>query len=253
MRSPFSLYALLIVAALGSHPPMVAAQDIEPLADVAVQAAAWGTNAFNGMINIITKKSEDVCGFRIDGYLQRYEDHIGVTLVPDSLALGRAFYTFENVDGARAYGFEAELAMEQERVPDNVGASMWYALNAFTGQRVRGVSLDVPLATQFGLLTEAMPQARRIGMLYNSHAHASLEVFNQARSAMPRGVELEAVDVARFGSRADAIDHLLNRRAAPWFEIVVNLPVAQRLSFTLPRTLVDGAHHVITSETEVRR
>lgn len=68
---------------------------------------------------------------RVDGYWQRYRNLIGLRFEEDPFALGRQFFFFDNIDGATAYGLEAELAYEAE----GGRVSAWYAFNEFDPQQ----------------------------------------------------------------------------------------------------------------------
>ena len=74
---------------------------------------------------------------RINAYYQRFEDLIGFRVLPDPLAIGRTFYTADNIDGADSWGTEVELGFEGKARK----LSVWYAYNDFeadqTGQALR--------------------------------------------------------------------------------------------------------------------
>ena len=81
-----------------------------------------------------------------------------------------------------------------------------------TGQpQTAGVTSTVPVRPQLDLIREALPECRTIGMLYRSDSTAGLAP-DQVREALPQPLKLTAVDVAKCGSVAAAIDQLLDSK-----------------------------------------
>ena len=100
--------------------------------------------------------------------------------------------------------------------------------------RASGVSVEVPVAAQFRLMAEALPNARSVGMLYRSDTPASAALLEKARRAAPKGFRLEAIAVDRHKSVADAINALLARNV----EIVWTAPDASVYSVPAIRSLL---------------
>ena len=78
-----------------------------------------------------------------------------------------------------------------------------------TGRRMAGVSTDVPLSVQFGLIAEALPRATTIGVLYRSDNENSARILAGATAGLPKGWKIQAVAVDKHESVAKAIDALL--------------------------------------------
>jgi putative tryptophan/tyrosine transport system substrate-binding protein len=79
------------------------------------------------------------------------------------------------------------------------------------GRITPGVSTDVPLAAQFRLICEALPQAATAGLLYRSDSDKSTRMLAAARAALPKGWKLQAVAVDKHDSVAKAIEDLLGK------------------------------------------
>lgn len=78
-----------------------------------------------------------------------------------------------------------------------------------TGRKIAGVSTNVPLGVQFGLIAEALPRATTIGLLYRSDNQNSARMLAEAKAKLPKGLKLHAVAVDKHESVAKAIDALL--------------------------------------------
>lgn len=78
-----------------------------------------------------------------------------------------------------------------------------------SGRPVRGVTMEPAPAEQLALIRRAIPKARSVGVLYSSASPASVTLLEQARSATPTGLVLEAVDVASYANASAAIDALV--------------------------------------------
>lgn len=120
-------------------------------------------------------------------------------------------------DGTRVFvavGTEAALWLH-ERAPSTVGLVYCMVadpegLGLHEGRGSWGVSTDVPLNEQFGLMREATPKARSVGVLYRSgQGEADL---SQVRAALPDGWRLEAIDADGYSNIADAINALMERQ-----------------------------------------
>jgi putative ABC transport system substrate-binding protein len=79
------------------------------------------------------------------------------------------------------------------------------------GNAIAGVTLDVPLPDQFTLISQAIPKARAVGMLYRSNTPEGQRLLKSVQASLPKDWHLEAVAVDKFGSISDAIDELTNR------------------------------------------
>ena len=71
------------------------------------------------------------------------------------------------------------------------------------GRSVGGVTTDVSIAQQFGLITEALPQAHVVGTLYRSD--------DAAGKGLPMGWKVESIAVNDYPSVAAAIDALTQK------------------------------------------
>lgn len=74
-----------------------------------------------------------------------------------------------------------------------------------------GVTTTVPASDQFRFIGEVLPRARRIGVVHRSGSATSRFYLAEAEAALPRGWELESVDLDAAASVAAAIDDLLSR------------------------------------------
>ena len=85
------------------------------------------------------------------------------------------------------------------------------------GRKTYGVTTEVPLAQQFALLAEALPQARTIGMLYHSDTPEGKRLLAAVKEALPNGWQLAPAAVDKCGSVAQAIDELTRQHVdAVW-------------------------------------
>ncbi|HZW10824.1 MAG TPA: ABC transporter substrate binding protein [Phycisphaerales bacterium] len=84
-------------------------------------------------------------------------------------------------------------------------------------ERSTGVTTTVPVADQFELIAEALPGAKRIGVLHRAGSHTSAALLRAARDRLPRGWSIEAVDLDAFQSPADGVRELIAARVdAVW-------------------------------------
>lgn len=74
-----------------------------------------------------------------------------------------------------------------------------------------GVSTDVPLADQFALIREALPQAVTVGLLYRQGDPASMQDLAAVRQFLPAPLRLDAIAIDMESTPAVAIDTLLSR------------------------------------------
>lgn len=75
-----------------------------------------------------------------------------------------------------------------------------------------GVSTDIKPANQLAIIREAMPKARRMGLLYDSRNERSVRLLRRAQGEMLEGTELVAVDVAGHKSAGQAVEALFEKR-----------------------------------------
>lgn len=73
---------------------------------------------------------------------------------------------------------------------------------------MRGVTTDVPLASQLGLINEALPATRTVGMLYRGDQSGSSQQVEELRRSLPADWRLVAIPIERHPGPADAIDAL---------------------------------------------
>jgi putative tryptophan/tyrosine transport system substrate-binding protein len=79
------------------------------------------------------------------------------------------------------------------------------------GRPVWGVTTDVAVADQLSLISEALPQARTIGMLYRSDTEDGRAELKSLEGAVPHDWHVEAVAVNESPSVAEAIDSLTQK------------------------------------------
>jgi ABC-type uncharacterized transport system substrate-binding protein len=81
-------------------------------------------------------------------------------------------------------------------------------------KNVAGVSVTKPVKEQFTLIQKVMPDLRSIAMLYRSSSIKSMETLVDVKAHLPASWKLEAVDVDKADSMAEAISELFRRDAA---------------------------------------
>jgi putative ABC transport system substrate-binding protein len=74
-----------------------------------------------------------------------------------------------------------------------------------------GVTTDVPIADQLKLVAEALPRARRIGLMYHSDTPEGKAALADLQKALPDGWQVEAVAVNDFPTVAAAIESLMQK------------------------------------------
>ena len=79
------------------------------------------------------------------------------------------------------------------------------------GRAAFGVTTDVSIGQQLGLIGEALPRARAVGMLYHSDSAAGKSALASMTAALPGGWRVEPIAVNDYGSIADAIDTLTQK------------------------------------------
>jgi putative tryptophan/tyrosine transport system substrate-binding protein len=75
-----------------------------------------------------------------------------------------------------------------------------------------GVTMEVSEADQFTLISQALPSAKVVGMLYRSDSDAGKQALETFRQQLPKGWRLEAVAVNDYSTVAAAIDALTAQR-----------------------------------------
>jgi putative ABC transport system substrate-binding protein len=76
------------------------------------------------------------------------------------------------------------------------------------GSECWGVTTEVAISEQIQLMTEALPHAKTVGVLYRSDLPASADMLKQLQAAVPHDWHVEAVATNDHASIADAIDAL---------------------------------------------
>lgn len=105
------------------------------------------------------------------------------------------------------------------------------------GRVTQGITLDVPLKSQFGLIGQALPQARTLGMLYKSKTERGGRLLKAVREALPEGWQLEAVDLDAQESVAKALETLFKRKV----DVVWTAPDSAVFDASTVRALLLGA------------
>ncbi len=75
-----------------------------------------------------------------------------------------------------------------------------------------GVTTTVSIFAQVGLIQQALPKARHVGMLFRSSNALGGQLVNQMRSTLPAGWQLTAIDIDEYRSVAEAINTLMGRK-----------------------------------------
>lgn len=79
-------------------------------------------------------------------------------------------------------------------------------------EKVAGVSVTKPIWEQFEIIGEAIPGLRSIGLLYRSSSEQSMRMLTEVTGELPRGWQLEAVDVDGMQTMGAAIQELVTRK-----------------------------------------
>ncbi len=79
------------------------------------------------------------------------------------------------------------------------------------GHPASGVTTDVSLADQFTIISQALPRAQVVGLLYHSDTSEGKAQLASLAAALPRGWRVEAVAVNEHSSIAEAIDALTGK------------------------------------------
>ena len=118
----------------------------------------------------------------------------------------------DKVDVITAVGTGAASWIRKNMLPtDNLVYCMvaGSGQTALKGPNVTGVTTDIPIASQFSVISQALPKARVIGILFSSKSKKSLKHLADAKAALPKGWGIVSVDVAKHKSRANAMFTLL--------------------------------------------
>ena len=60
---------------------------------------------------------------------------------------------------------------------------------------VHGISTDVPFEMQFKLISDALPEVRTVGMLYNSQTQEGRSFLEKVQASLPKGWQLKAIAI----------------------------------------------------------
>lgn len=99
---------------------------------------------------------------------------------------------------------------------------------------VLGISTDVPIKSQFKLISEALPRARCVGMLYRSKTEKGKFFLKRVKANLPKGWILEAVAIDKHNTVAEAIRELFKRD----IDIVWTFPDSSIYNRATVRTLL---------------
>ena len=78
---------------------------------------------------------------------------------------------------------------------------------------LQGVSTDVPLELQFRLISQALPKARTIGMLYQAQSTDGKALLKRVQAHLPKGWQVKPIavdDTGKYKTRSQAIDALFD-------------------------------------------
>ena len=119
-------------------------------------------------------------------------------------------HTFAAVGSPAAMSLNGRLADDEQLfyclVPDPQGKGITDKAT------VSGISMDVPIEAQFVLIGRALPEARRVGMIYRSKDVRSHRLMREVRDHLPKGWTLEAVDADGYEKVGEAIEALFARQ-----------------------------------------
>ena len=86
------------------------------------------------------------------------------------------------------------------------------AAAGLAGGRVSyGVSTDIPVKSQLGLIAEALPKARSLGILYRSNTPEGQRQLKSLQEILPKDWQIKPVALDKYGSIADAVDSLMKQ------------------------------------------
>ena len=125
--------------------------------------------------------------------------------------------------------------------------------NKLTGPNIGGVALDVALSQQMAYVQRALPQAKRIGVVYDEPASGAL--VREAEKYLKEGVRLVARDVKSPWAAARAIEQMAGQVDAFWmlwdpvvantatFRLLVEFCLTNRVALISPAVpfVADGA------------
>lgn len=80
------------------------------------------------------------------------------------------------------------------------------------GHPCLGVTTEVPISDQIQLLSQAIPHARSVGLLYRSDTAGGKTSLSDLQHALPDGWHVDAVAVNDYPSVAQAIDALMQKQ-----------------------------------------
>lgn len=147
--------------------------------------------------------------------LQQQLTQLGHGVKSKPLADFRADYPLQPDVTVIAIGTQAAHSLD-ETLP--VTVAMVYCMVTNTAslelapdRRAWGVVTDIDYRAQCDLITEALPSARAIGLLYNGRTKRGTLLLRQFREAAPDHWRLEPVDVSKFDATPKAITELFDR------------------------------------------
>ncbi len=80
------------------------------------------------------------------------------------------------------------------------------------GHTCAGITTDIPIGDQFKLLSEMLPNARTVGLMYRSDTAEGKAALAEMQAALPKDWHLQPVAVNDYPSVADAIDSLMSKQ-----------------------------------------
>jgi len=79
------------------------------------------------------------------------------------------------------------------------------------GNKICGVTTDIPMKCQIPLISQVLPKAREFGILYRSDTPDGQRLLKSVQNNLPNGWKLHAVAVDKHDSMATAIDDLVSQ------------------------------------------
>ena len=102
---------------------------------------------------------------------------------------------------------------------------------------MRGITTDIPLASQLSLINEALPSVKVVGTLYRSDHERSRRQIDELKRLLPTGWRLVAIPVEQHPGTADAIDAIFAQGA----DLVWTAPDSGVYTEAVVRTLLLNA------------
>lgn len=208
MRSRLAALALLALA-LGAAPSRAAAPPTPVVAIVKSSTLAPFEQATGAIVQVLRRAAlqAEIMTFDLEGDQANAGDVLARVHRADPILLVTV--------GSLATGV---VVADSWKAPIVFSMVLYPVQSGFTsvnGRRVTGASLDLPLDLQFGMLHRLLPDARRLGVLYDTAETGP--IVEEARAAAARhGLVLQGASVDRPAAALGALSDLLERVDLVW-------------------------------------